>query len=236
MTTSPLLAGRVALVTGASRGIGAAVAERLAREGAHVVLVARTVGGLEEVDDRIRSAGGSATLVPFDLMDTARIDVLGQSVFDRFGRLDVLVGNAGMLGHFGPVAQFDPKTWDRVIATNLTANFRLIRTFDRVLRASDAGRAIFVTSGAVAGEVAYGGAYAVSKASLESMVKLYAAEVARSSLRVNLIDPGVVRTKLRAQGFPGEDPSTLPAPEDVAGLFVELASPACTRHGEIVRA
>ena len=235
MTSSPLLAGRVALVTGASRGIGAAVAEALAREGAHVVLVARTVGGLEEVDDRIRQAGGAATLVPLDLTDAARIDVLGQSVFERFGRLDVLVGNAGMLGNFGPVAQFDPKTWDRVMATNLTANYRLIRTFDRVLRASDAGRAIFVTSGVAGGDIPYGGAYAVSKAGLETMVRLYAAEVARSALRVNLIDPGVVRTKMRAQGFPGEDASSLPAPEDVAGRFVELASPACTRHGEILR-
>jgi NAD(P)-dependent dehydrogenase (short-subunit alcohol dehydrogenase family) len=233
---SPALAGRVALVTGASRGIGAAAAESLAAEGAHVVLVARTVGGLEEVDDRVRAKGGSATLVPLDLMDHAKLDALGQSIYERFGRLDILVGNAAMLGNFGPVAQFDPKTWDRVMSLNVTANQRLIRSVDRMLRASDAGRAIFVTSGLARSVMAYAGAYAVSKAALEMTVRLYAAEVARSNLRVNLLDPGVVRTRLRAQGFPGEDPAALPPPEAVAPLFVELASPACTRHGEVVTA
>jgi NAD(P)-dependent dehydrogenase (short-subunit alcohol dehydrogenase family) len=226
----------VALITGASRGIGAAVAERLAAEGAHVVLVARTVGGLEEVDDRIKGRGGSATLVPLDLSDHAKIDLLGQSIYERFGRLDVLVGNAAMLGNFGPVAHYDPKIWDRVMSLNATANFRLIRSMDPMLRASDAGRAIFVTSGIIKDAVAYGGPYAVSKAALEMMVKLYATEVAKSNLRVNLLDPGTVRTRLRAQGFPGENPDTLPHPESVTDAFVELASPACTRHGEIVQA
>lgn len=231
---APALADRIALITGASRGIGAAVAKRFAAEGAHVILAARTVGGLEEVDDAIRAAGGKATLVPVDLMDHDKIDQLGLSIFQRFGRLDILVGNAAMLGAYGPVAFFDTKTWDRVISLNVTANYRLIRSLDRLLRGSDAGRAIFVTSGLARAVMPYGGAYAVSKSALEMMVRLYAAEIAKSRLRVNLLDPGVVRTKLRAQGFPGEDPMIHPAPEEITDRFVELASAACTLHGETV--
>lgn len=233
---SGALAGRIALVTGASRGIGAAVAKRFAAEGAHVILAARTVGGLEEVDDAIRGEGGSATLVPVDLGDHAKIDQLGQSIYERFGRLDIAVGNAAMLGTLGPVAQFDPRTWDRVMSLNVTANYRLIRSLDPLLRAGEAGRAIFVTSGLARSVMPFGGAYAASKAALEMTVKLYAAEVAKSNLRVNLLDPGVVRTRLRAQGFPGEDPMRHPAPEEITDRFVELASPTCTRHGEIVQA
>jgi NAD(P)-dependent dehydrogenase (short-subunit alcohol dehydrogenase family) len=234
--SSGRLSNRIALITGASRGIGAAVAERFAAEGAHVILAARTVGGLEEVDDRIRAAGGTATLVPVDLADFDKIDQLGLSIFERFGKLDILVGNAAMLGNLSPIAHYDPKLWGKVLDLNVTANYRLIRSFDRLLRASDAGRAIFVTSGVARAPTAYFGAYAASKAALEMVVKMYAAEVAKSNLRVNLLDPGVVRTKLRAQGFPGEDPMSLRPPESVADRFVELAAPACTRHGEVISA
>jgi NAD(P)-dependent dehydrogenase (short-subunit alcohol dehydrogenase family) len=234
--SSGRLSNRIALITGASRGIGAAVAERFAAEGAHVILAARTVGGLEEVDDRIRAAGGTATLVPVDLADFDKIDQLGLSIFERFGKLDILVGNAAMLGNLSPIAHYDPKLWGKVLDLNVTANYRLIRSFDRLLRASDAGRAIFVTSGVARAPTAYFGAYAASKAALEMVVKMYAAEVAKSNLRVNLLDPGVVRTKLRAQGFPGEDPMSLRPPESVADRFVELAAPACTRHDEVISA
>jgi NAD(P)-dependent dehydrogenase (short-subunit alcohol dehydrogenase family) len=231
------LQGRIALITGASRGIGAAVARRFAAEGAHVILTARTTGGLEEVDDSIRSdTGQSATLVPLDLRQFDQIDALGQSIFERFNRLDIVVGNAGALEALGPVAQFDPKIWQRVFDVNVTANFRLIRSLDRLLRASDAGRAIFVTAGAAASPTAFWGPYAASKAALEMVVKSYALEVARSNLRVNLIDPGVVGTRMRIQAFPGEDPKTLKQPEAVTERFVQLAEAACTAHGEIVLA
>lgn len=230
------LAGRVALVTGASRGIGAAVARRFAAEGAHVVAVARTAGGLEELDDAIRAGGGRATLVPLDLTDFPALDRLGQALHERFGRLDVLVGNAGLLGSLTPVAHMKPEEWERVLAVNLTANWRLIRSLDALLRASDAGRAIFVTSAAAARPRAYWGAYAVSKAALEMLVRIYAAEVARSPVRVNLLDPGAVRTAMRAAAYPGEDPARLPPPESVTEPFVALAEPACRRHGEVVRA
>ncbi|HYG85170.1 MAG TPA: SDR family NAD(P)-dependent oxidoreductase [Azospirillum sp.] len=229
------LAGRYALITGASRGIGAAVAKRFAAEGAHVILTARTVGGLEETDDAIKAATGqSATLVPLDLRKFDQIDALGAAIYERFGRLDILVGNAGTLETLGPIAQFDPKLWQRIIDTNVTANYRLIRSLDRLLRASDAGRAIFVTSGAAKAPYPYWGPYAVSKAALEMMVKTYAMEIAQSNLRVNLLDPGVVRTKMRVQAFPGEDPATLPAPEEITDRFVELAEASCTLHGEVV--
>ena len=229
------LAGRYALITGASRGIGAAVAKRFAAEGAHVILTARTVGGLEETDDAIKQAtGNSATLVPLDLRQFDQIDALGAAIYERFGRLDIVVGNAGTLEALGPIAQFDPKMWQRILDTNVTANYRLIRSMDRLLRASDAGRAIFVTSGAAKTPYPYWGPYAVSKAALEMMVKTYAMEIAKSNLRVNLLDPGVVRTKMRVQAFPGENPETLPAPEDITERFVDLAEPACTLHGEVV--
>ena len=228
---------RVALITGASRGIGAAVAKRYAAEGAQTVLVARTVGGLEEVDDEIRAAGGKpATLVPMDLADFDRIDQMGQAIFDRFGRLDVLVGNAGLLGTLSPMPHIEPETWDSVMKVNVTANYRLIRSFDPLLRASVAGRVIFVSSGAAHGARAYWGVYAVSKAALEMIVLTYADEVKRTDLRVNLINPGPVRTAMRAHAYPGEDPMILPAPADIMQPFVELAEAGCTRHGEVVRA
>ena len=229
------LAGRVALVTGASRGIGRAVAVALAAEGAHVILVARTVGGLEETDDLVRAAGGVATLVPHDLAVHAPLDELGGRIAERFGRLDVLVGNAAVLGVLGPVHHMDPEVFERVMAVNVTATWRLIRSFDPLLRASDAGRAIFVTSGAARGATPYWGAYAASKAALEMLALTYAGEVRRTSIRVNLVDPGVVRTRMRAGAFPGENPKKLPPPESVAPTCVELAVPSCHPHGEIVR-
>ena len=234
MTKTGRLHDRVALITGASRGIGAAVAERFAGEGAHVVLVARTVGGLEETDDRVRAAGGAATLVPLDLGDTTGIDRLGASIAERFGRLDILVGNAAVLGRLGPAAHMPPKTWDESVAVNLTANWRLIRAFDPLLRASDAGRVIFVSSGVTRGVFAYWSAYAATKAALESLAKTYAAEVETTPVRVNIVDPGTVRTQIRAEAFPGEDPMRLPAPEEITDVFVELGAAKCRRHGEIV--
>lgn len=229
------LAGRVALITGASRGIGRAVALRFAAEGAELILSARTQGALEEVDDEIRQLGRQATLVPADLTDYPVIDRMGAAVYERWGRLDVLVGNAGLLGVLSPVGHISPEIWDQVVAVNVTANWRLLRSFDPLLRASDAGRAVFVTSGVSSGR-AYWGAYAASKAALETMVKTYAAEVAKSSIRANLINPGATRTRMRAEAFPGENPDTVKAPEDITEVFVQLAEPACTLNGEIVNA
>jgi NAD(P)-dependent dehydrogenase (short-subunit alcohol dehydrogenase family) len=231
-----LLAGRVALVTGASRGIGAAVARRYAAEGAHVILIARTVGGLEETDDAVKAVGGSATLLPLDLADGALIDQIGPSILERFGRLDIFVGNAASLGPLSPMGHVVAKDWDRVIAVNLTANWRLIRTLDPLLRRSEAGRAIVVTCAVTTAIFPYWGAYAASKAGLETLARTYAGEVTKTGLRVNLLDPGIVRSKLRAAAFPLEDPAKLRAPDDVTDQFVALAAADCARHGEIVRA
>ena len=230
------LSGRLAVVTGASRGIGAAVAKRFAAEGAHVVLVARTVGGLEELDDAIKSAGGSATLVPLDLRDLDKVDALGPTLYQRFGKLDVLVGNAGLLGTLGPLSHHDAKLWDEVLKVNVTANWRLIRTLEPLLRRAEAGRAIFVTSGAAHKALPFWAAYSTSKAALEAMVKSWAAELEKTPIRVNLLSPGPIRTSMRAQAFPGEDPASLRAPETITDLFVELALPSCTRNGEVVNA
>lgn len=230
------LAGRLALVTGTSRGIGRAVARRFAAEGAHVIALARTQGALEELDDEIAAAGGTATLVAADVTDFDALDRLGAAIHQRWGRLDVLVGNAAILGTLTPVGHIDPKTWDQVIAVNLTANWRLIRSCDPLLRASDAGRAIFVTSGVAAGR-AYWGGYAVTKGALETLVRTYAAEVGNiTNVRANLIDPGATRTRMRAAAYPGEDPETVKPPEAVTDLFVALAEAGCTRNGEVVRA
>ncbi|MCG8546143.1 MAG: SDR family NAD(P)-dependent oxidoreductase [Alphaproteobacteria bacterium] len=230
------LEDRIALITGASRGIGAAVAKRFAAEGARLILTARTVGGLEEIDDAVKAEGGTATLVPMDLTQGDAIDQLGGALHEKFGRLDVLVGNAGMLGMMSPIGHIDPPVWEQTLALNLTANYRLIRSLDPLLRQSDAGRAIFVTSGAARSGSPYWGAYAVSKAGLETLVQTYAAEVAKTNIRVNIVDPGGQRTQMRAAAFPGEDPETLPHPDDRTDVFVDLAETACTRHGEIVRA
>jgi len=231
------LVGKIALITGASRGIGAAVAEAYAREGAHLVLAARTVGGLEEVDDKIRATGGeAATLVPLDLRDFIKIDELAAAIYGRFGKLDILVGNAAEFGTFSPLGHIDPKLWGEIIDLNLTANWRLIRAMDPLLRAAEHGRAIFVTSGIARAPRAYWGPYAVSKAGLEALIKTYAAENEKTRVRANLIGPGVVRTRLRARVFPGEDPMTLPPPESVTEAFVQLALPDCDRNGEVVNA
>jgi NAD(P)-dependent dehydrogenase (short-subunit alcohol dehydrogenase family) len=228
------LNGRVALVTGASRGIGAAVARRFAAEGAQVILVARTQGGLEELDDEIRQAGGKATLVPLDLRDFDRIDGMGAALNERFGKLDILASCAGTLGTLSPVGHIDPKAWQEVIDVNLTANYRLIRSLDPLLRASESGRAIFVTCAAARDVQPYWGAYAASKAGLESLVRLYAGEVRQTKLKVNLIDPGPVKTKLRLAAFPAENRDRLKAPEAVARIFVELAAADCTRNGQTI--
>lgn len=234
--TEKILEGRVALVTGASRGIGAAVARLFAAQGAHIVALARTVGGLEELDDAISAAGGSATLVPQDLADLDAIDRLGAALHERFGKLDILVANAGVLGVLSPIAHVEQKDWDETMLLNVTVNYRLIRAMEPLLRLSDAGRAIFVTSGASRGPRAYWGPYGTSKVALDYMVGTWAQEVAKTSIRVNLLNPGATRTGMRAAAMPGEDPSTLPAPEDIAPAFLDLASPACTKHGEIVNA
>lgn len=230
------LQGRISVITGASRGLGAAIAKRFAGEGAHVVLVARTVGGLEEVDDAIRAEGGAATLVPLDLTEFDRIDEMGAALAQRFGHIDVLVGNAGILGTLSPMGHIDTQIWDQVIAVNLTANWRLIRSFDPLLRASNSGRAIFVTSGAADGAHPYWGAYAASKAALEIMVKTWAGEVTKTPVKVNLVDPGALRTSMRAEAYPGEDPMTLKEADEITDTFVELAEAVSTRHGEIIQA
>jgi len=236
MSGGTRLAGKVALVTGASRGLGAAVAERFAREGAHLVLAGRTVGGLEETDDRVRAAGGSATLVPFDLRDFIKTDELAAALYERYGRLDILIGNAGEFGTFSPLGHIDPVLWGEVVDLNLTANWRLIRAMDPLLRAAEHGRALFVTSAIARDALPYYGPYAVSKAGLETVVRIYAGEVARTPVRVNLIDPGPLRTRLRARIFPGENPMTLAPPESVTDAFLDLVLPESTRNGEIVNA
>jgi NAD(P)-dependent dehydrogenase (short-subunit alcohol dehydrogenase family) len=234
--TTKRLDGRVALVTGASRGIGAAVAKAFAREGAHVILLARTIGGLEEVDDAIQAAGGKATLLPLDLAKPEQVAAIGPTIAERFRRLDILVANAGTLGTLSPVAMSDPKIWESVMKINVLANYHLIRTLDPLLRGSDAGRAIFVTSGAAHMHAPFWSAYAASKAALEEMVKTYAAEVAYSPLKVNIINPGVIRTAMRAEAFPGENPLTLPPPESIVERFIELASPQFSKTGKTVEA
>ena len=230
------LKDRIALVTGASRGIGRAVAERFAQEGAHVVATARTVGGLEELDDAIKAAGGTATLVPLDLASPNGIEELGQAIFDRWKRLDVLVGNAAVAAQLGPIAQLPPKAWEESVVLNLTANWRLIRSMDPLLRMSDAGRAIFVTSGVTKMLPAYFGAYSATKAGLEALVWTWCKEIEKTKVRANLLSPGAVRTQMRAGAFPGEDPLTVTPPEAIAGVFVDLAEAACQKHGEWVKA
>ncbi len=225
---------RVALVTGASRGIGRAAAKALAATGAHVILVARTVGGLEELDDDIRKAGGSATLVPLNLKDFSALDRLGASIYERWGRLDALFANAGVLGVLTPLAHLDPKVFQELFDINVTANWRLIRSLDPLLRQSEAGRALFVTSGAAQKNYPFWGGYAMSKAALESLALTYAAECEGTNVKVNLLNPGPVRTAMRAKAMPGEDPATLPKPDALAPLIAEMLSPACTKHGEMV--
>lgn len=232
MTASLRLKNRIALVTGASRGIGAAVAKAFAKEGAHVILVARALSGLEETDDAIRQNGGQSILVPMDLQEGIKIDELGSVIAGRFGRLDILVGNAAILGALSPLGHITPEEWNKVMAINVTANFRLIRSLDPLLRQSEAGRALFVTSGIVEGGEPYWGAYATSKAALEKMVYTYAEEVKHTALKVNLVDPGVVATQMRAEAMPGEDPATLPKPEEIAKHFVPLVEASYKQHAQ----
>ncbi len=227
---------RVALVTGASRGIGAAVAVELARRGTHVVATARTQGGLEELDDAIRAVGGTATLLPLDLRDEAALDTIGPSLFERFRRLDVLVCNAAVLGRLTPAPHIMPNDWAEVIAVNLSAAWRLIRGCGPLLAVAPAGRAVFLTSGIVRRPMAYWGAYGATKAGMEHLALAWAEETRTSNLRVNLFSPGVVATKLRATAMPGEDAATLARPEKVAGGIADLCGVAETRHGEIVSA
>lgn len=230
------LAGRVALITGGGRGIGRAVALRFAAEGADLVLVGRTQGALEDVDDRVRAMGRHASLVVADLAEPAVIDRMGAAVWERWGRLDILVGNAATLGTLTPVGHIDPASWDQVLAVNLTANWRLLRSFDPLLRASPAGRAIFVTD-SCAGGLGYWGAYAVSKAGLESLVRTYAHEIGHTAVRANLIDPGATRTRIRAAAFPLEDPLSIKPADDphLLDAFVALAETSCAHNGQVIR-
>jgi NAD(P)-dependent dehydrogenase (short-subunit alcohol dehydrogenase family) len=219
----PDLSGRVALVTGSSRGIGRAIALGLAKAGAHVVATARTQGALEELDDEIRAAGGQRpTLVPLDLSDGDGIDRLGGAIYERWCLLDILVSAAGLLGVTTPLGHLDPPVWDQVIAVNLTANFRLIRSMDPLLQRAEAGRAVFITSGAARRPRAFWGPYAASKAGLEALVAVYADEVEHSKVRMATLNPGPMRTLMRARAFPGEDPMTLPEPAEIVPLVLEL--------------
>lgn len=236
MSDAKRLEGRVALITGASHGIGRAVAKRFAAEGATVIALGRNVGALEELDDEIRADGGKLVLLPMDLTTYEKIDAMGASIYERFGKLDIVVGNAGLLGELAPVGHIDTQVFENTYATNVTANFRLIRSVDKLLRLSDAGRAIFVTSNASSKGRAFWGLYASTKAALESLVLSYAQEVEETPLRVNLVNPGRIRTKMRAEAYPGEDPETLPTAESITDVFVDLAATDCTKHAEVVNA
>lgn len=227
------LDGKLALVTGASRGIGYFLAKELANRGAHVIAVARTVGGLEELDDEIKAAGGSATLVPLDLTDMPAIDRLGGSINERWGKLDIMVANAGVLGTISPIGHIEAKVFDKVMAVNVSSVWRLIRTTDPLLKLSDAGRAIFLSSGVAHSARAYWGPYAASKAAVEIMARSWAEETRQTRLRVNSADPGATRTAMRAQAVPGEDPETLPTAAEVAARIALLCDPAIDDTGKL---
>ncbi|MCC6920054.1 MAG: SDR family NAD(P)-dependent oxidoreductase [Alphaproteobacteria bacterium] len=234
LVTDLPLADRVALVTGASRGIGFATAQALARMGAHVIACGRSKRLLEDLDDALKAEGlAPATLVPFDLRDFPAIDRLGQAIFERWGRLDVLVGNAGQLGQLGPIGHVKPDAWNELMEVNVTANWRLIRSMDPLLRIAETGRAVFVSSGAARRIRAYWGPYSVTKAALEALAKSYAAELVETHVRVNIFNPGPVRTAMRAKAMPGENPETLPQPAEAATELVKLCLPSCTAQGEI---
>lgn len=225
------LEGKIALVTGASRGIGYAAAKAYAQAGAHVIAVARTVGGLEDLDDEIKSLGGSTTLVPLDLKDGDGIDALGGAIYERWGKLDILLGNAGILGSVTPVGHISPKEFDDVMAINVTANWRLIRSLDPLLRQSDNGRVLFVSSGAARNRRPFWSAYSMSKSALETMAITYAKETKETSIKTILINPGRLRTAMRAKAVPGEDPSTLQTPSELAPHLVELSSDTLQQSG-----
>ncbi|MFP4002915.1 MAG: SDR family NAD(P)-dependent oxidoreductase [Alphaproteobacteria bacterium] len=227
------LAGKVILVTGASRGIGRSLAVALGAEGAHLVLVARTVGGLEETDDLVQAAGGAATLVPLDLTQYEGIDGLGAQIFERWGRLDGLVVNHAMLGVMSPLAHIKPEVWETAFALNVTSNWRVLRACEPLLRQSEAGRAVFIGSAAAWKHRPYWGLYAATKAAQLNMALTWAAECEKTNIRVNVVDPGPMRTQMRATAMPGEDPDTLPHPDEMAPMVVDLLLPSCERHGEI---
>jgi len=234
MSDAAPLAGRIALVTGASRGIGRAVALELARRGAHVVALARTQGALEELDDEIRGLSGEATLVPCDITDFAALDRLGAALYERWGKLDIFVANAGVLGKLTPISHCDPDAWESVFSVNVTANQRLLRSLDMLLRASDAGRVVALTSGVAQNVRAFWGPYAASKAALEVMVRAYAAETENiSAVKAMLVNPGPLRTKMRAAAMPGEEPSTLKTPEDFAPSLAALCAPDWKQTGKL---
>ncbi len=229
------LEGRIAVITGASRGIGYQAAKAFASAGAHIIAIARTVGGLEELDDEIQAIGGQATLVPLDLQDFDALDRLGAALNERWGKLDILLANAGILGQLSPLGHVEIKTWDEVMAINVTANWRLIRSFDPLLRLSDAGRAIFLSSGAAHKCKPFWGPYSISKAAVEAMARTYAHETENTAIRVVSVDPGAMRTAMRAKAMPGEDPATLPDPDEIAPELVKLASPDFDRTGVLYK-
>ncbi|MEJ0094795.1 MAG: SDR family NAD(P)-dependent oxidoreductase [Methylocella sp.] len=233
---SDSLGGRIALVTGASRGIGRAVALELARAGAHIIALARTQGALEELDDAIRALGGEATLTPCDIKDFDALDRLGRAIYERWGKLDILIGNAGVLGPVTPLGHVEPRQWEDTFAVNVTANWRLIRSLDPLLRASEAGRAVFISAGAgyAADFAPYWGPYVASKAALDALVRTYAAETKNiTAVRVMAVNPGPLRTRMRASAMPGEDPMSLRTPEDLAPKIVALCGPNWTQTGKL---
>jgi NAD(P)-dependent dehydrogenase (short-subunit alcohol dehydrogenase family) len=233
MDMTPDLTGRLALVTGASRGIGREIALQMAALGAHVIAVARTPGGLEELDDEIKAEGGEATLVPLDLTDFEGIDRLGGAIHERWGKLDILVANAGVLGPISPIGHVKAKDFEQVMAINVTSTWRLIRTTDPLLRKSDAGRAIIMSSGAAHACKPFWGPYSASKAAVEALARTWAGEAQNTPLRVNFVHPGPTRTRMRAQAMPGEDPMTLPAADEVAAKIVPLAGNEITETGKL---
>lgn len=233
MTDNKELTGKVVLITGASRGIGYQAALEAARRGAHVIAIARTVGGLEELDDEIQEIGASSTLVPLDLRDGDAIDRLGAAIFERWGHLDGLVANAGLLGVLSPVPHIKPDEFEKVMAVNVTANFRLLRSLDLLLRQAEAGRAVFVSSGAARSAKPFWGLYAASKAALDAMVKSYAGELSPSNVKANIFYPGAVRTAMRAKAMPGEDPNTLPQPSEIAPKLIDMLSPSLVENGKL---
>ena len=232
--TNQNLSGKVAVVTGASRGIGASVAVELAKAGAHVILIARTIGGLEAVDDNIKSFGGKSTLMPLDLFKLNDLDALGPTLHQHFPKVDIFIGNAAMLGTIAPITNVKPDEFQKVMDLNVMANYRLLRTLDPLLKASNAGRVVFVTSGITKDIRAYWGEYAISKVALEALAKTYAAECEGTNVRVNILDPGRVRTTMRAQAYPGEDPAIRPHPNEIVNYFMPLVGDDCTMNGETV--